>query len=107
MHLTVPKHDVLVIIFNTSDECFHHIGWMHRPNYLLRICTQQYSSYVYCQFQTVFSPQIIILYFMSQQKKYTKREMAYKKQNLEHNCVLQKPWDVGRDIFCLSREVTA
>ena len=25
---------------------------------------------------------------MSQQKIYTKREIAYKKQNLEHNCVL-------------------
>jgi len=27
---------------------------------------------------------------MSQQKIYAKRKMAYKKQNLEHNCVLQE-----------------
>ena len=27
---------------------------------------------------------------MSQQKIYPKREIAYKKQNLEHNCVLQE-----------------
>ena len=31
----------------------------------------------------------IILYFMSQQKIYTRRKIVYKKQNLEHNCVLQ------------------
>ena len=45
---------------------------------------------------------------MSEQKIYTK--MTYKKKNLEQNCVLQesvKPWDVGRDLFCLSREVAA
>ena len=40
--------------------------------------------------QTVCSPQIIILYVMSQQKIYTKREIAYKKQILEHNFVLQE-----------------
>ena len=73
MHLAVPKHDVLVIIFNTSDECFHFIGWIHRSNYLLRTCTQQYSSYVYCQFQTVFSPQIIILWFVAPQKDIYKK----------------------------------
>ena len=27
---------------------------------------------------------------MSQQKIYAKRKIAYKKQNLEHNCVLQE-----------------
>ena len=27
---------------------------------------------------------------MSQQKIYTKGDIAYKKQNLEHNCVLQE-----------------
>jgi len=26
MHLAVPKHDVLVIIFKKSDHCFHSIG---------------------------------------------------------------------------------
>jgi len=26
MHLTVPKHDVLVIILKQSDQCFHSIG---------------------------------------------------------------------------------
>ena len=57
---------------------------------LFRIGTQQYSSHIYCQFPTVFSPQIIILYFMSQQNIYAKMKIAYKKQNLEHNCVLQE-----------------
>ena len=38
----------------------------------------------------MFSPQIIILYFMSQLKIYTKRKVTYKKENLEHNCVLQE-----------------
>ena len=47
------------------------------------IGTQQYSSYMYCKFQTVISPQMIILYFMSQQRIYAKRKIAYKKQNLE------------------------
>ena len=32
----------------------------------------------------------IILYFMSQQKIHTRRKLAYKKQNLEHNYVLQE-----------------
>ena len=63
---------------------------MNTETKLLRIGTQQYSPYIYYQFQTVFSPQIIILYFMSQQKIYTKRKIAYKKQNLEQNCVLQE-----------------
>ena len=46
---------------------------------------------------------------MSQQNMYTKRKIASKKQNLEQKCVLHlvKPRDVGRDLFCLSREVTA
>jgi len=43
---------------------------------------------------------------MSQQNIYAKMKIAYKKQNLEHNCVLQESWDVGRYIFCLPREVT-
>ena len=88
MHLAVHTHDV-VIILNNSDQCFHSIGWIHRPNYL-GVGTQQYSPYIYCQFQTVFSPEIIILYFISQQKIYAKRKKAYKKQHLEHNCVLQE-----------------
>ena len=43
---------------------------------------------------------------MSQQKIYVNRKLAYKKQTLEHNYVI-KPCDVGRDLFCLPREVTA
>mgnify|MGYP000045936214 CR=1 FL=1 len=57
---------------------------------LLRIGTQQFNSYIHCRFQTVFSPQIIILCFMSQQKINAKRKIAYKKQTLEHKCVLQE-----------------
>jgi len=45
---------------------------------LLRIGTQQYSPYLYCRFQTVFSPQIIISNFMSQLKIYTIRKIASK-----------------------------
>jgi len=26
MHLAVPNHDVLAMIFKKSDECFHSIG---------------------------------------------------------------------------------
>ena len=48
----------------------------------------------------------IIVYVMSQQKIYVNSKIAYKKQTLEHNCVL-KPWDVDRDLFCLPMEVTA
>ena len=64
MHLAVPKHDVFVIIVKNS------IGWLHRPNYLEYIHNNIVS--IYCQFQTVCLPQVIILNFMSQLKKYTK-----------------------------------
>jgi len=45
-------------------------------------------------------------------KDIYKKKIASKKQNLEHNISafyknLVKPGDVGRDLFCLSREVTA
>ena len=56
IHLAVPKHDSLVITFNNSDHCFHL-----RDEYMtkvLRIDTQQCSSYINCQFVTVVSPQI-------------------------------------------------
>ena len=46
---------------------------------------------------------------MSQLKIYTKRKKAFKKQNLEHNCILQesdKSRDVGRDLFYWSGEIT-
>ena len=58
-YVFVPKHDVLVIILKHSDQCFHSIGWTKTK--LLRIGTQQYSPYIFCQFQTVLSRQIIIL----------------------------------------------
>ena len=59
---------------------------------LHKIGTLQYSSHIYCQFQTVFSAQIIIhvLYLMSQLKIYSKRKIASKMLNLEHKCVLQE-----------------
>ena len=57
---------------------------------LLRICTQQYSPFIYCRFQTVFSPQIILLYLKSQLQIYTKRRIASEKQGLERKCVLQE-----------------
>mgnify|MGYP007091677928 FL=1 len=59
---------------------------------LLRIGTAQYSSSIYCQFETVFSPQIIIiLKSMSQLKIFKqKRKIASKKQTLEYKCVLQE-----------------
>ena len=57
---------------------------------LLRIGTQQYSPYIYFWFQTVFSPQIIILSLKSQVQIYTKRRIASKKQTLERKCVLQE-----------------
>ena len=56
---------------------------------LFRIGTQQYSPFVYCRYQTVFLPQIIILNFISQLKRYTKGKIASKKPNLEHTCNLQ------------------
>jgi len=59
MHLAVPKHNVLVIILNNSDQCFRSIGCIHTPNYLELVP----NNIVYCRFQTVFSPQIIILFF--------------------------------------------
>ena len=63
---------------------------MNTSTELLRIGTQLYSSYIYiANFCQYFSPQII-LYFMSQQKMYANSKIAYKKQNLEHNCVLQE-----------------
>ena len=40
---------------------------------------------------------------MSQLKMYTKRKIDSTKQNLEHKCILQE----SRDLFCLSREITA
>ena len=33
---------------------------------------------------------------MSQQKIFAKKKIAYKKQTLEHNCVLQESWTVRR-----------
>jgi len=73
---------------------------MNTSTKLLRIVTQQYSSYIYCRFQTVFSPQIIILNFMSQLKIYLqKRKRASKKKNLEHKCISQES--------CKNRETLA
>ena len=45
---------------------------------------------MYCRFQTVISPQIIILKFVPQIKIHTTRKIAFKKQNLEHKCTLQE-----------------
>ena len=50
---------------------------MNTETKLLRIGTQQYSPYIYYQFQTVFSPQIIILYCMSHLKIYTLSEIYF------------------------------
>ena len=33
---------------------------------------------------------------MSQQKIYTKGDISYKKQNLEHNCILQESCKTAR-----------
>ena len=49
---------------------------MHRPNYL------------YCRFQTVFSPQIKILNVMLQLNRYANRKIASKRQ--KHKCILQE-----------------
>ena len=57
---------------------------------VLRICTHQYSSYIYCTFQKVFSPQIMIVYFMSRLNIYTKRKISSKKETLELKCILQE-----------------
>jgi len=63
---------------------------------LLRIDTHQYSTYIYCRFQTVFSPQIIISNLNSQLKICTTTKIAYKKQNLEHKCILQESCKIVR-----------
>ena len=101
MHLAVPKHDVHVIILNCSDQCVHSIGWIHRPTYLellhMNIVPIYIYIYIYCRLQTVFSTQLIILHFISQLKMYTKGKIVK----------TVKPRDVGRDLFCLSMEVTA
>mgnify|MGYP000343770604 CR=1 FL=1 len=62
---------------------------MNTSNKLLRIGTHQYSPYIYCRFQTAFLPQIIILEFKSQLQIYTKRKIAFEKQDLERKYVLQ------------------
>ena len=67
MHSAVPKYDVLVIIQ------FYRMSTLTK---LLRIGTQLYSAYIYCRFQTVFSPQIIIL---NVTKIYTNRRISSKK----------------------------
>ena len=54
----VPQHDVLVIILKHSDQCFYSIGWINRPNYLEWV--HDNIVLIYSQFQTVFSPPIII-----------------------------------------------
>ena len=60
----------------------------NRPNYLEKVHNNIVPIYI-ANFKQYVSPQIIIiLYFMSQQKIYTKRKIAYKKQNLEHKCAL-------------------
>ena len=46
MHLSDPKHDVLVIILKSSDIVFSFY-LMNTQTNLLRIGTQQYSPYVY------------------------------------------------------------
>ena len=45
---------------------FHSIGWIHRQTYLEYVHNNIVP--IYCQLQTVFSPQIIVLYFMTQQR---------------------------------------
>ena len=70
----------------------------------LRIGTQQYSTYIYCQCYTVcFTSNDYIIFYVTTKDV---RKSASKKQNLEHNCVL-KTVDVGWDLLCVSSEVTA
>ena len=52
-------------------------------------------------------PQKIILDFKSQLQIYYKRKIASEKQDLERKCVLQESCKTGRDLLCLSREITA
>ena len=78
---------------------------MNTSNKLLRIGTQQYSSYIYCRLQTIFSPQIIMLKCMPQTKIYTKRKIASKKQNLEHKCVLHESCKTVRSSACQGRSL--
>jgi len=50
---------------------------MNTQTKLFRVVTQQYSPYIYCRFQTVFSPQKIV--FMSQLKIYTNKHLLIAK----------------------------
>ena len=79
MHLAVPKHDV-IYVFKKSDECFHCIGWIHRPNYLEQVQNNIVPIYILPISNSIFTS-IIISCFMSQQKIYTKRQLhvAYKR----------------------------
>ena len=56
MLLAVPKHDVLVIILNNSVLILS-------DEYIDQITKNRYTTisflYIYCHFQTVFSPQIM------------------------------------------------
>ena len=68
-------------------------------------------TYMYSQFQTVFTPQINNLTFYFTTEDIYKKKKASIKQNLElYNCILQescKIRDVSRDLFYLSGEITA
>ena len=68
MYLAVHKHDVLVIILKQSDQCFHSIGWIHRPNYLLRCIGiilrnkwQLTGTWVRCLLHWSFFPRLYLI----------------------------------------------
>jgi len=46
MHLTLPKHDILIIILKHSDQCFHSIWWIHRPKYLKKEHNNKVPIYI-------------------------------------------------------------
>ena len=88
MHLAVPKHDIFVTILITSDQCFHSIGWIHRPNNLEQVHTNKVPIYILPISNSVFTSIDNIIICVTTKDIY-KKENSFIKQNLEHKCVLQ------------------
>ena len=69
-HLLLVQINIQNIVFSTMFLSYtltslsNVFRWIVKPTYLEEE-PQQYCSYIYSHFQTVFSPQIILYYFMS------------------------------------------
>ena len=62
----------LVIIFNNSDECFHSIGWIHRPIYLEYVHNNIVPMYI-AIFEQYFTSNDNINFYVTTKDNYIQK----------------------------------